>query len=206
MSAPYLLGLTGSIGMGKSTTATLFAEAGIPVWDADACVHRLYGRGGAAVPILGAAFPEVIRDGVVNRSALKARIAADPDVLGRLEKIVHPLVAADRASFIAAAKAKGAPLVVLDIPLLFETGAESALDATLVVTAPAEIQRSRVLERPGMTPEHFARILSRQMPDAEKRARATHVIVTTSVEAVRTAVQALIRDITAKSRKGSTHA
>lgn len=206
MSGPFLLGLTGSIGMGKSTTAAMFAEAGIPVWDADACVHRLYGPGGAVVPILGAAFPEAIRDGAIDRAALKARIAADPDALGRLESLVHPLVAADRSAFIAAATAKGAPLVVLDIPLLFETAAESTLDATLVVTAPADIQRARVLERPKMTPEHLAQILSRQMPDAEKRARATYVIETTSIEAARSAVQSVIRDITAKIRKGTDNA
>lgn len=206
MSAPYLLGLTGSIGMGKSTTAAMFAEAGVPVWDADACVHRLYGQGGAAVPILAVAFPEAIRNGAVDRSALRARMAADTHALSRLESLVHPLVAADRAAFIAAAKAQGAPLVVLDIPLLFETGAETAVDATLVVTTSADIQRARVLERPGMTPEHLAQILSRQMTDAEKRARADYIIETTTIDEARSAVQTLIRDITAKIRKGTNHA
>ncbi|MBI1217025.1 MAG: dephospho-CoA kinase [Rhodobacteraceae bacterium] len=193
MTRPYLLGLTGSIGMGKSTTAGFFAESGVPVWDADAAVHRLYAPGGAAVPVLGALFPEAIVAGAVDRAALKARIAADPTALPRIEAAVHPLVTADRAAFIAAHS--GAPLIVLDIPLLFETGAEAQVDGTLVVSAPADLQRARVLARPGMTEAHFAAILGRQMPDAEKRRRATWVIETTGLETTRTAVRDLIDTI-----------
>lgn len=196
MTRPYLLGLTGSIGMGKSTTAGFFRAAGVPVWDADATVHRLYAPGGAAVPVLEAAFPGVTGPEGVSRAALKAAIAADPQALPRIEALVHPLVAADRAAFIAAHA--GAPLLVLDIPLLFETGAGAGLDGTLVVSAPAEVQRARVLARPGMTEAHLAAILARQMPDAEKRRRATWVIETTTLDAARTAVQDLIRSIGAR--------
>lgn len=190
---PFLLGLTGSIGMGKSTTAAMFAELGIPVWDADAAVHRLYAPGGAAVAPLAQAFPQALRDGGIDRAALKQAIAADPTALKRIESIVHPLVAADRAAFVAAATA---PLVVLDIPLLFEGGHEAMMDAVLVVTAPPEVQRARVLSRPGMTEAQFDLILSRQMPDAEKRARATHVIETRTPDQTRAAVRALVHSLT----------
>ncbi|MDW4549159.1 dephospho-CoA kinase [Defluviimonas sp. D31] len=193
MTRPFLLGLTGSIGMGKSTTAAMFAAEGVPVWDADAAVHRLYAKGGAAVPAITAICPEAVVDGVVDRTRLKAWIATEPNALARIEAAVHPLVAADRAAFIAAAGS--ARLVVLDIPLLFETGAETWLDATLVVTAPAEIQRARVLARPGMTEAQLATILARQMPDAEKRARATHVIETRSLDQTRAAVRNLIAEL-----------
>jgi len=187
---PFLLGLTGSIGMGKSTTAALFAEMGIPVWDADAAVHRLYARGGAAVPAIGELCPDAIQEGAVSREALKAWIADDPSALRRIEAVVHPLVAADRAAFI---EAQGvAPLVVLDIPLLYETGAEAGLDAVLVVTAPPEVQRARVMQRPGMTEAQFETILAKQVPDHEKRARADHVIETCSLEQTRAEVQALV--------------
>ena len=189
MTRTFRLGLTGSIGMGKSTTAGFFREAGLPVWDADAAVHRLYARGGAAVAPIGALHPQAVHDGAVDRSALRVWIARDETALARIEWVVHPLVAADRAAFVAAATAD---IVVLDIPLLFETGAEAALDATLTVTAPAELQRRRVLARPGMTEAHFAAILAKQMPDAEKRARATHVIETLGLDAVRAAVHALV--------------
>ena len=189
MTRTFRLGLTGSIGMGKSTTAGFFREAGLPVWDADAAVHRLYARGGAAVAPIGALHPQAVHDGAVDRSALRVWIARDETALARIEGVVHPLVAADRAAFVAAATAD---IVVLDIPLLFETGAEAALDATLTVTAPAELQRRRVLARPGMTEAHFAAILAKQMPDAEKRARATHVIETLGLDAVRAAVHALV--------------
>jgi dephospho-CoA kinase len=194
----FRLGLTGSIGMGKSTTAGFFRDEGVPVWDADAAVHHLYAPGGAAVAPLAAAFPAALRDGGIDRIALKSAIAADAGALARIESIVHPLVAADRAAFLDAARG---PLVVLDIPLLFETGAEAQMDATLLVTAPPEVQRARVLARPGMTEAQFATILSRQMPDRQKRARADHIIETLGQEAARACVRALIAHIT-----GKTHA
>lgn len=192
MSLPYRLGLTGSIGMGKSTTAAMFAEAGIPVWDADATVHRLYAPGGAAVAPLAAAFPDAGLTGHVDRAALKRLIDADPGALSRIESIVHPLVAGDRARFIRDAADAGADLVLLDIPLLFETKAEAALDGVLVVSVPPEVQRARVLARPGMTPALFDTILGRQMPDAEKRARADFVIETLALQQTRDEVLALI--------------
>ena len=188
----FLLGLTGSIGMGKSTTAAMFAAEGLPVWDADAAVARLYGAGGGAVSAVAALCPAAVGAAGVDRAALKHWIAAEPTALARLEQVVHPLVAADRAAFIAR---QTADIVVLDIPLLFETGANAGMDATLVVTAPPEVQRARVLARPGMTEGRFATLLARQMPDAEKRRRATHVIETTSLEVVQKAVQELIERI-----------
>lgn len=197
MNRPFLLGLTGSIGMGKSTTAAMFAAEGVPVWDADAAVHRLYARGGAGVAAIATLRPDAIVDGAVDRARLKEWIAADPGALSRIEAAIHPLVAADRAAFIDRAARAGADLVLLDIPLLFETGAEVSLDATLVVTAPAEVQRARVLARPGMTETQLAAILARQMPDAEKRARATHVIETSTLEEARAAVQELIGELRA---------
>ena len=195
MSRPLLLGLTGSIGMGKSTTAAMFAAEGVPVWDADAAVYRLYAPGGAGVAAIAELRPEAVVDGAVDRSSLRAWIARDPSALRRIESAIHPLVAADRAAFIDRAAQQGADLVLLDIPLLFETGAESMMDATLVVTVPAEVQRARVLARPGMSEAQFAAILARQMPDAEKRARATHVIETLNLEDTRAAVQRLIAEI-----------
>lgn len=198
MTGPFLLGLTGSIGMGKSTTAAMFAELGVPVWDADATVHRLYEPGGAAVQALARDFPEAIATGAVDRAALKSRLATDPAALARLESLIHPLVAADRQAFIDRARADGTRLVVLDIPLLFETGADKKMDATVVVTTTPEVQRARVLARPGMTPDHLETILSRQMGDAEKRRRATHVIETGTLEQTRRNVEHLIRDITGK--------
>lgn len=198
MSRAFRLGLTGSIGMGKSTTARFFAEAGVPVWDADAAVHRLYAPGGAAVAAIAALHPPAVAAGAVDRAVLKTWIAQDPAALQRIEAAVHPLVAADRADFIAQAEAAGAPLVVLDIPLLFETGAETAMDAVLVVSAPPEVQRARVLARPGMTGPQLDTILRRQMPDAEKRARADYVIETTGLEQTRAAVQDLIARIREK--------
>jgi dephospho-CoA kinase len=187
------LGLTGSIGMGKSTTAQMFRDAAVPVWDADASVHTLYAKGGAAVPLLGDVFPDAIIDGAVSRDKLKHIIANIPSGLAKIEHIVHPLVAADRRAFVAN---HDAPLLVFDIPLLFETGADSWLSSVLVVTVPPAVQRDRVLARPGMTPQHLDQILQRQMPDVEKRARADHVIETLTLDGTRAAVQELIGKLT----------
>lgn len=186
---PFRLGLTGSIGMGKSTTARMFRDAGIPVWDADAAVHRLYATGGAAVGPVAAMCPAALRNGEIDRAALKDWIAADPSALVQLETVVHPLVAADRDAFGAGAQSD---IVVFDIPLLFEKGTEAQMDATLLVTAPPALQRARVMARPGMTDATFATILARQMPDRDKRARADHIIETLSLDSVRAAVHALI--------------
>lgn len=185
----FRLGLTGSIGMGKSTTAALFAAEGIPVWDADASVHTLYARGGRAVALVAGLCPAALVDGAIDRSALKSWIASDPTALKQLEGIVHPLVAEDRASFLAQSESD---IVLLDIPLLFEKGTETEMDATVLVTAPFSLQRRRVLSRPGMTEEQFSAVLARQMPDAEKRSRATHIIETLSLDAARACVRALI--------------
>ena len=174
-----VLGLTGSIGMGKSTTAKMFREVGIPVYDADAAVADLYEAGGAAVAPLEAAFPGVTKDGAVDREALRQRVLGDDEAMSRLNAIVHPLVGADRVHFFKDAEAAGADMVVLDIPLLYETGGDANMDAVVVVSAPPEQQRERVLARPGMTAERLDAILSRQMHDAEKRARA-HFVVDTS--------------------------
>jgi dephospho-CoA kinase len=176
MAKPFVIGLTGSIGMGKSQTAALFAAEGIPVHDADAAIHRLYAKGGAAVGKIAGTFPAVVKAGAVDRAALAAEVAANPKALAGLEALVHPLVAQDRANFLAAHK--DAPIVLLDIPLLFETGAEAGIDALVVASAPSEVQRARVLARPGMTPEKFEGLLTRQLPDAQKRGKADFVIVT----------------------------
>lgn len=186
-----ILGLTGSIGMGKSTTAAMFRDAGVPVFDADAAVHALY-RGAAVAPV-EAAFPGVTREGAVDRDLLRQRVLDDAAVLRRLEAIVHPLVQAERAAFLAAARRAGAPLVVLDIPLLFETGADASVDAVAVVTAPEDVQKARVLARPGMTEARFSAILAQQVPDADKRARARFVIDTgAGLAAARAQVQAVM--------------
>ena len=190
----FLLGLTGSIGMGKSTTASMFLAHGIPVWSADAAVHRLYDTGGAAVPLVAALFPSALENGTISRSVLKQIIAADPAALSRLETVVHPLVAEDRADFIASNQAD---IQILDIPLLFENGTESHFDATLLVTAPLSVQRLRVLERPGMTEDHMETMLARQMPDAQKRARATHIVETLDLASTAAYVKALIAHIRA---------
>ncbi|MDO5657301.1 MAG: dephospho-CoA kinase [Paracoccus sp. (in: a-proteobacteria)] len=194
----FRLGLTGSIGMGKSTTARIFAEHGAALWDADAAVHRLYGQGGAAVGPVGEAFPNALRNDAIDREALKTALAAAPDALQRLEKIVHPLVAADRAAFLDQARREGVRIAVLDIPLLFETGAEAAMDGVAVVSTDAATQRARVLARPGMTNAALDMILSRQMPDAEKRARADWVIPTDTPDAARAAVAAICTEIEAR--------
>ncbi|ACG76418.1 dephospho-CoA kinase [Phenylobacterium zucineum HLK1] len=173
-----IVGLTGSIGMGKSTTAAMFRDAGIPVYDADAAVHDLYDQGGAAVGPVGEAFPGVVKDGRVDREALRQQVLGNPEALKRLNAIVHPLVGQDRVQFFKAAEAAGADMVVLDIPLLFETGGHANVDAVVVVSAPPQMQRERVLARPGMTPERLDAILAQQTPDAEKRARAHFVVDT----------------------------
>ena len=192
-----ILGLTGSIGMGKSTTAGFFRDAGVPVWDADATVHRLYQPGQPAAQAIAQHFPAVLTaDGAVDRAALRALIAANPSVLDRLNALVHPLVASDRRAFLD--RHAAAPLVVLDIPLLFETGGDALCSATLVVSAPPEVQRARVLAR-GLSEADFQMILSRQVPDAEKRARATHVIETLTPEQARAEVDALIHALTQKA-------
>jgi dephospho-CoA kinase len=188
------LGLTGSIGMGKSTTAAMFRESGVPIWDADETVHRLYAPGGAAVGPVAAEIPDALEDGGISRARLKQAIASDPALLKRLETIVHPLVARDRAAFLA--RHEMAPLVLLDIPLLFETGADTWLDAVLVVTTDRDTQRSRVMARPGMTEALFEQIVARQVPDAEKRARADHVIETKTLEQTRADVAKLIGKLT----------
>ncbi len=172
------VGLTGSIGMGKSTTAAMFAAEGVPVYDADAEVHALYAKGGAAVEPLAAAFPGVVVDGAVDRAKLSHYVVGKPDELKRLEAIVHPLVGESRVDFFQKAVADGADIVILDIPLLFETGGEKRMDAVVVVSAPADLQRQRVLARPGMDEAKLDAILARQMADAEKRARAHFVIDT----------------------------
>ncbi len=172
------VGLTGSIGMGKSTTAAMFAAEGVPIYDADAEVHALYAKGGAAVEPLAAAFPGVVVDGAVDRALLSQRVVGKPEELKRLETIVHPLVGMSRVGFFEKAVAAGADIVILDIPLLFETGGETRMDAVVVVSAPADVQRQRVLARPGMDEAKLDAILARQTPDAEKRARAHFVIDT----------------------------
>jgi len=177
VSRPVILGLTGSIGMGKSATAKMFSALGVPVHDADAAVHALYGPGGEAAAAIGTAFPGVLDpQGGVDRARLRAAVLGDSGRMAALEAIVHPLVRAASTAFLA--RHADAPLVVLDIPLLYETGGESRCDAVAVVSAPPEVQRARVLARPGMTADAFAAILAKQMPDAEKRARADFVIDT----------------------------
>lgn len=195
MSRPLVLGLTGSIGMGKSTVAAMFADLGVPVFDADAEVRRMQGPGGALLPAIEAAFPGTTGPAGVDREALGAAVFGDAAALARLEAIVHPAVRAAREAFLI--EHGGAPLVVFDIPLLFEKGGDAEVDATVVVSAPPEVQRARVLARPGMTPERFASILALQMPDAEKRARADHVLDTgCPLDQTRAAVAALVDRLT----------
>ncbi len=198
MSRPFILGLTGSIGMGKSTVAAMFEAAGVPVFDADATVRRLQGAGGALVPAIEQAFPGSTGPEGVLREQLGAQVFADRAALARLEAIVHPAVAAERHAFMI--EHAGQPLVVFDIPLLFEKGGWESVDAVAVVSAPPEIQRQRVLARPGMTPEKFAHILSLQVPDADKRARADYVIDTgTSIYETEADIVRLIARLTERS-------
>ncbi len=189
-----VLGLTGSIGMGKSTTGKMFMDEGVPVHDSDAAVHRLYS--GAAAPLIAARFPGTVTDGTVDRARLAEAVLGKSEAFRALEEIVHPLVRQDADVFVAEHRRKRAPIVVLDIPLLFETGGEDRVDRIVVVTAPAEEQRKRVLSRPGMTEEKFAGILARQVPDAEKRRRADFIIDTgKGMEAARKAVRAVIDEL-----------
>ncbi|ACJ00174.1 dephospho-CoA kinase [Rhodospirillum centenum] len=173
-----VLGLTGSIGMGKSTAAAMLRRLGCPVHDSDAAVHRLYARGGAAVPVVAALFPDAVRNGAVDRAALSAHVVGRPEALRRLEAAVHPLVRADADRFLRRAARRKARVAVLDIPLLFESRGEGRVDRIAVVSAPASVQRARVLARPGMTPAKLAAILALQMPDREKRRRADFVVPT----------------------------
>lgn len=194
MTRPQIIGLTGSIGMGKSTVAAMFAAEGVPVFDADAHVRRMQGPGGSLLEPIEAAFPGSTGPDGVDRPALGAQVFADPEALARLEAIVHPAVAKVRAAFLVEHAA--APLVLFDIPLLFEKGGSEHVDTIVVVSAPDDVQRDRVLARPGMSPEKFAHILSLQMPDAEKRARADHVIDTgTTLAETRRAVGELAANL-----------
>ncbi len=186
----FILGLTGSIGMGKTTTAGFFAEAGVPVHDADATVHRLYD--GEAAPIIEAAFPGTTTNGKVDRAKLAARVVGDKEALRRLEALVHPLVRQAETRFLAEAEQQGAPVAVLDIPLLFETGGDERVDAVVTVTAPPDVQRERVLMRPGVTPEKLEALIANQLPDAEKRQRADFIVDTSQGF---DAARARVRDI-----------
>lgn len=193
MKRPFILGLTGSIGMGKSTTAKMFAEAGIPVWDADATVHALYSKNGAAILELSKAFPDAVVDGAIDRNRLRTSLKSDPSALKRLEAIVHPLTLTARNDFIA--DKNNYDIIVLDIPLLFEVGADSVCDAVVVVSASSEEQRARILQRGTMNADDLDLILARQMSDREKRARADYAIETHNLDDTRRAVQNLITKI-----------
>ncbi|MGC3938012.1 dephospho-CoA kinase [Roseobacter sp. EG26] len=193
----FKLGLTGSIGMGKTTTARMFVEEGCVLWDADAAVHRLYAAGGAAVGPMKSAFPEVIRENAVSRELLRELIAQKPETLKDIEAIVHPLVARDRSEFLQQASAD---IAVLDIPLLFETGGEKMMDAVVCVSVPSDVQERRVLERGTMSSEAFQRIRAKQMPNAEKCALSDYVIVTDTVEHARKQVQDVVQQIRKKLR------
>ena len=193
---PLIIGLTGSIGMGKSTTAQMFADLGCPVFDADAAVHELYGKNGRAVPLIRAVFPDAIKDGAVDRKRLGDHMRSDPLNLKVLESFIHPWVGEMRAAFLTKAKADNAKAVVFDIPLLFETGGDAHVDASVVVTAPPAVQRKRVMARPGMTEDLFQMILSKQMPDAEKRRRADYVVHTDKgLDAARAQVAEILKAV-----------
>lgn len=196
----FILGLTGSLGMGKSTAAKFFGEEGVPVHDADAAVHRLYE--GEAVPLIEQAFPGTTEAGKVNRDSLAAAVLGDDAAIGKLEQIVHPLVRADEERFLREAERSGAKIAVLDIPLLFETGGDKRCDAVVVVSAPADVQRARVLQRPGMTEAKFQALLSKQMPDAEKRARADFVVDSSrSFEAAHQQVREILRKVATMEKR-----
>ncbi len=193
-----ILGLTGSIGMGKTTTSGLFADEGCPVFNADKAVHQLYAKGGRAVPLINAVFPDAVVNGAVERSVLGAHMRADPLKLKVLESFIHPWVEDMRKSFFDASRKENADIVVLDIPLLFETGGDKKVDYTVTVSAPAEVQKSRVMARPGMTEELFNMLLSRQLTDEEKRSRADFVLSTgVSIPETRKQVQELVRKLRA---------
>ena len=196
MAKPFVIGLTGSIGMGKSETAKLFAAEGVPVHDADAAIARVYGKGGAAVELIAHAFPGAVKDGAVDRAVLSATVLNNRDALKKLEALVHPMVAAERDEFLNRA---GAPIVLLDIPLLFETGAHAEVDAIVVASAPEDVQRSRVLSRPGMTAEKFEALKARQLSDAKKRQQAHYVVITDKgLDHAREQVKMILADIRAK--------
>lgn len=189
-----ILGLTGSIGMGKTTTARLFMDEGVPVHDADAAVHRLYA--GEAAPLVEELFPGTVEHGVVNREKLAQRVVGNPEAMKKLETVIHPLVRADCERFLEEHRQKGTPVVVLDIPLLFETGGRERVNKVVVVSAPADVQKERVLARPGMTEEKLEAIRARQMPDEEKRQRADFVIETGyGIESARQAVREILRQL-----------
>lgn len=188
----FVLGLTGSIGMGKSTTAQMFADEGVPIWDADAVVRKLYDVGGVAAQAVAKHYPDAMDDGAVSREKLRGLIADDPTVLDHIQKIVHPLVAADRAEFL---KSTDAPIALLDIPLLFETGTDTLCDGIAVVSVSAGEQRARVLGRGEMSETDFELILARQMPDAEKRALARWVILTETLDGARKSVTDILAEI-----------
>jgi dephospho-CoA kinase len=193
MARPYVIGLTGGIGMGKSETAKLFAAEGVAVHDSDAAIARLYGKGGAALEAIAQAFPGTVKDGAVDRAALSARVVNDPAALARLEVLVHPLVQQDRKDFLANATA---PIILFDIPLLFEIGAEREMDAVVVASAPDQVRRARVLARPGMTVEKFESLKARQFPDVEKRQQAHYVVMTDKgLEHAREQVKMILADI-----------
>ena len=197
-----VLGLTGSIGMGKSTTATLFAEAGVPVYDADAAVHMLYE--GEAVSAIEAAFPGTTANGKVDRNKLSARVVHDPAAIKRLEQIVHPMLGASRQKFLDDAERSGAPVAVVDVPLLFETGGEKRVDAVVVVTTTPELQRQRILARDNMTSEKLDAILARQLPDAEKRRRADFVVDTSDgLDPVRLRIRDILNEAVKMPRRRS---
>lgn len=195
-----VLGLTGSLGMGKSVTAAIFAEEGVPVHDADTTVHQLYE--GEAVPLIEAAFPSTTQDGKVDRAALARRVLGNTDAMKRLEAIVHPMVRKAEERFLAEAERQGAKIAVLDIPLLFETGGDARCDAVVVVSAPPDVQRERVLQRPGMSEQKFQAILAKQMPDADKRARADFIVDSgQGLESARAQVRDILRKVATMPKK-----